>query len=258
MDNQGRVTTKKEIRQFHNQRGSGQVFSFEILDSEGTETRIVCFNDIAELHYDRVHIGGLYTISKGSVKQANNIYNKLNSKMEITLDHSSILKCCNDELAGGTVQYNFKTINDIANISNNTLIDIIGIVVYVGDICTVQRKDASKVDRRTIRLMDFSLASIDVNLWGLTCVKDGDPIKTLKATKQHVVIAIRNGRVSEFKGKVINTTIATILTIEPSILEADALRSMMEGKEIDIPSFLSFSTNTNTTSTSLTLVTTLQ
>ena len=32
----GRVTTKKEIRQFNNQRGSGQLFSFEILDSKGT------------------------------------------------------------------------------------------------------------------------------------------------------------------------------------------------------------------------------
>ena len=151
----GRVTTKKEIRQFNSQRGSCQVFSFDILDSEGTKTRIVCFNDIAELHYDRVHIGGLYTISKGSVKQANNIYNKLNSKMEITLDHSSILKCCNDELAAITIEYIFKTINGIANINNNTLIDIIGILVYVGGIWIVQWKDASKVDYRTIKLIDF-------------------------------------------------------------------------------------------------------
>lgn len=77
--------------------------------------------------------------------------------------------------------------------------------------------------------MDLSLASIDVNVWGPICVKDNDPIKTSKATKQHLVLAIRNGHVSEFKGKVINTAVAKILTIEPSIPEADTLQFMMEG-----------------------------
>ena len=134
----GRVTTKKEMRQFNNQRGSGQVFSFDILDTEGTETRIVCYNEVAELHYDRVHIGVVYTISKGSVKDANIKYNKLNSRIEITLDHTSILKCCDDELPTGNVHYNFKPINEIANINNNTLVDIIGVVVTVGDISTIR------------------------------------------------------------------------------------------------------------------------
>ena len=103
------------------------------------------------------------------------------------------------------------------------MIDIIGILLNIVDIFTVQQKDGSKVDHITIKLMDISLQSIDVNLWGLICVKDGESIKTLKASKPHLVLAIRNGHISEFKGKVINTTVAIILTIEPSIPEAEAL-----------------------------------
>ena len=141
----GRVTTKKAMRQFNNQRGSGQVFSFDILDNEGTETRIVCYNEVAEFHYDRVHRGVVHTVSKGSVKQENFTYNKLNSHIEITLDQTSILKTCDDELLIGNVHFNFKSINEITNISNNTLVDIIGVVVNIGDISTIRQRDGTKV-----------------------------------------------------------------------------------------------------------------
>ena len=106
--------------------------------------------------------------------------------------------------------------------------------------------------------MDISLQSIDVNLWGLICVKDGESIKKLKASKPHLVLAIRNGSVLEFKGKVINTIVAAILTIESSIPEAKALRSMLQGKESEIPSFSTFSTNNNIATSSLTIVNVLQ
>lgn len=70
---------------YSTQCNNGQVFSFDIIDNESIEIQIACFNDFAELHYDRIEVGGLYTISKGTVKEANTKYNKLNNHMEITL-----------------------------------------------------------------------------------------------------------------------------------------------------------------------------
>ena len=228
------------------------------MDNEGTETRIVCYNEVAELHYDRVHIGVVYTISKGSVKDANIKYNKLNNRIELTLDHTSILKCCDDELPTGNVHYNFKPINEIANINNNTLVDIIGVVVTVGDISTIRRRDGTKVLRRTIKLIDISLLCIDVTLWGPICHKEGDEIKQLKESKKVLVIAIRNGHVSEFKGKVINSTSTIVFTIEPSILETESLRSKIKADQIDIHSLPVFSTKTILSIASATISTILK
>ena len=57
--------------------------------------------------------------------------------MEITLDYNSILKCCDSDLPIGVVQYNFKAIDDIVDINNNMLVDMIGVVVSVGEISTI-------------------------------------------------------------------------------------------------------------------------
>ena len=87
-----------------------------------------------------------------------------------------------------------------------------------------------------------------MNLSGPISVNDGEQMNSLKDFENIVVLGIRNGRVFEFKGKVINTTVATILTINPPIPEAKPLWSNMGGVEITIPSFPILLANNNTTS----------
>ncbi|XP_057839480.1 replication protein A 70 kDa DNA-binding subunit A-like [Cryptomeria japonica] len=85
------VTIKKEIHQYNKQTGNGRVFSFDIIDSEGTKTHVSGFNNMADAHYANRGIGATYKISGGVVKSANKIYNKLNSGIEITLVPESIV-----------------------------------------------------------------------------------------------------------------------------------------------------------------------
>lgn len=81
----GHVTMKKEIHRYTNQKGSGQVFSFDIIDSEHTKTRVTCFNEAIDIHYANINIGSIYSLFGGTIKSANKLYNKLNSGIEITL-----------------------------------------------------------------------------------------------------------------------------------------------------------------------------
>ncbi|XP_057872234.2 replication protein A 70 kDa DNA-binding subunit C-like [Cryptomeria japonica] len=90
----GRVTHKQPIKAYSMATKNGHVFSFDIVDCEGFEIRITCIDEIAKLHSNRVDIGSHYLISKGSIKEANARYNKLNSHLEITLSDASILKHC--------------------------------------------------------------------------------------------------------------------------------------------------------------------
>ncbi|GLJ26741.1 hypothetical protein SUGI_0521030 [Cryptomeria japonica] len=93
----GRVTHKWPIKPYSTATKNGHVFSFDIVDTEGCEIRVTCFEEIAQLHSSRVEVGSHYVISKGSIKEANTRYNKLNNHLEIILSDASILKCCTNE-----------------------------------------------------------------------------------------------------------------------------------------------------------------
>ncbi|GAB4833153.1 hypothetical protein Ancab_031398, partial [Ancistrocladus abbreviatus] len=48
-----RVTAKSELRHYNNPRGDGKVFSFDLLDSDGGEIRVTCFNAVADQFYNQ-------------------------------------------------------------------------------------------------------------------------------------------------------------------------------------------------------------
>ncbi|XP_057859851.2 replication protein A 70 kDa DNA-binding subunit A-like [Cryptomeria japonica] len=221
----GRVTNKRKMHHYSSPKSSGKVFSFDMIDVEGTEIRITCFGDIVEMHYHRVEAGAYYFLSKGTVREAKTKWNKLNSHLEITLDHNSILKHCDVTVDGEVNASRFTPINDITYCSNNTLVDVIGVVVYVGKPSIICRKDGTTVKKRAIKINDMSSFSIDVNLWGAAWEGLGEDLKNMHATQTVVVLAVSNARVGYFNGKVINTIAATTLNINPSSPEADSLVS---------------------------------
>ncbi|XP_059077969.1 replication protein A 70 kDa DNA-binding subunit C-like [Cryptomeria japonica] len=123
----GRVTNKRKMHHYSSPKSSRRVFSFDMIDVEGTEIRITCFGDIAEMHYHRVEARANYCLSKGTIREAKTKWNKLNNHLEITLDHNSILKRCDAAVNGEVNASRFTSINEIMYCSNNTLVDVIGL-----------------------------------------------------------------------------------------------------------------------------------
>ncbi|XP_057836362.2 replication protein A 70 kDa DNA-binding subunit A-like [Cryptomeria japonica] len=109
----GQVTNNRKMHQYSTSKANGQVFSFDIIDDEGCEIRVTCFDEIAELHYHRVEEGAYYVISKGSIKDANTKYNKLNSHLEIVLIETSVLKRCVPNVAASEKKSRYTPINEL-------------------------------------------------------------------------------------------------------------------------------------------------
>ncbi|XP_059078074.1 replication protein A 70 kDa DNA-binding subunit A-like [Cryptomeria japonica] len=194
-----------------------------MIDVEGTEIRITCFGDVAEMHYHWVEEGAYYCVSKGCVKEANKKWNKLNSHLDITLDHNSILKHCDVVADGEQNASRFTPINEITYCNNNTLVDVIGVVVGVGKPSIISRKDGSEEKKRIVKINDMSAFHIDVNLWGATWEGLGEDLKNMHACQTTMVLVVSNARVGYFNEKVINTTTTT--TLNTSIPETYTLIS---------------------------------
>ncbi|KAJ8754287.1 hypothetical protein K2173_002738 [Erythroxylum novogranatense] len=55
-----RVTAKGELRHYNNPRADDKGSSFDLLDSDGGEIRITCFNAVADRFYHRLEAGRVH------------------------------------------------------------------------------------------------------------------------------------------------------------------------------------------------------
>ncbi len=89
-----RVIAKSDVRRFHNAKGDDKVFSFDLLNADNGEIRATCFNNVVDQFYDKIDVGMVYFITKGSLKAAKKNFNHLKNDWEIFLESSSTVEPC--------------------------------------------------------------------------------------------------------------------------------------------------------------------
>ncbi|KAJ7955960.1 Replication protein A subunit [Quillaja saponaria] len=230
-----RVTAKGDLRRYNNARGDGKVFSFDLLDSDGGEIRVTCFNAVVDRFYDAIEVGKVYLISKGSLKPAQQNFNHLKNEWEIFLEITSTVDPCPDE--DGSIpkqQFSFRPISDIETVDNNSILDVIGIVISVNPSVPILRKNGMETQRRILNLKDRSGRSVELTLWGEFCNREGQKLQEMIDSGIFPVLAVKAGKVNDFSGKSIGTISATQLFINPEFPEAHGLRDWFDrgGKNV--------------------------
>ncbi|XP_009798443.1 replication protein A 70 kDa DNA-binding subunit A-like isoform X1 [Nicotiana tabacum] len=230
-----RVTAKGDLRRYNNSRGDGKVFSFDLLDSDGGEIRVTCFNAVVDRFYDKIEAGKVYMISKGSLKPAQKNFNHLKNEWEIFLEITSTVDLCPDE--DNTIprqQFSFRPISDIESAESNSIIDVIGIVIAVNPSVLILRKNGMETQRRILNLKDQSGRSVELTLWGDFCNREGQKLQEMAEAGFSPVLAVKAAKVSDFTGKSIGTISSTQLFIGPDFAEAQTLREWFDqgGKDV--------------------------
>jgi replication factor A1 len=224
-----RVTAKSEVRRFHNAKGDGKVFSFDLLDADKGEIRATCFNNVVDQFYDSIDVGRVYLVSKGSLKAAQKSFNHLKNDWEIFLESLSTVEPCFEEDGSIPQQhFDFRPISDIESVDNNAMVDVIGIVVSINLSSTIMRKNGVETHKRTLQIKDRSGHSVEITMWGSFCHKEGQQLQDLCDSGQNPVLAVKAGRVSDFSGKSVGTISTTQLLIDPDISAAHQLRDWFD------------------------------
>ncbi|XP_073281649.1 replication protein A 70 kDa DNA-binding subunit E-like, partial [Primulina huaijiensis] len=158
-----RVTAKGELKHYSNLRGDGKVFAFDLLDSEGGEIRVTCFNAVADQFYHQIEPGRVYMISKGSLKPAQKTFNHLHNDHEIFLESTSIVQpCFEDDKTIPQQQFHFLPICDVEGLDNNTVVDVIAVVSSISPSTSIMRKNGQETQKRTLQLKDMSGRSVEL------------------------------------------------------------------------------------------------
>lgn len=219
-----RVTAKGDLRRYNNARGDGKVFSFDLLDSDGGEIRVTCFNAVVDRFYNIIEVGKVYVISKGSLKPAQKNFNHLKNEWEIFLETSSTVDLCPDEDTSiPRQQFSFRSISEIENAENNSILDVIGIVINVNPSVPILRKNGMETQRRILNLKDQSGRSVEFTLWGDFCNREGQKLQEMLEAGNFPVLAVKAAKVNDFTGKSIGTISSTQLFINPDFPEAQSL-----------------------------------
>ncbi|KAL2945170.1 Replication protein A 70 kDa DNA-binding subunit A [Bienertia sinuspersici] len=219
-----RVTAKGDLRRYNNAKGDGKVFSFDLLDSDSGEIRVTCFNAVCDRFYDVIEVGKVYMISKGTLKPAQKNFNHLKNEWEIFLESTSTVDLCPDEdVSIPRQQFNFRPISEIESAENNSILDIIGVVISVNPSVPILRKNGMETQRRIINLKDMSGRSIELTLWGDFCNREGQQLQELFDSGHFPVVAVKAAKVNDFSGKSVGTISSTQLFINLDIPETHNL-----------------------------------
>ncbi|VFQ62512.1 unnamed protein product [Cuscuta campestris] len=227
-----RVTAKGDLRHYNNARGDGKVFSFDLLDSEGGEIKVTCFNAVADQFYPLIEPNKVYLISKGTVKvipERSKPFNTLPNDHEIHLESTSVVQpFLEDDKSIPQQQFHFRSISDIEEMDNNSILDVIGIVFSVSPSSSIMRKNGTEVLKRALQLKDMSGRSIELTMWGNFCNAEGQTLQNMCDSGMFPVLAVKAGRVNDFNGKALGTISSSQLFIEPDFPEAHRIREWFE------------------------------
>ncbi|OMO89319.1 Zinc finger, CCHC-type [Corchorus capsularis] len=232
-----RVTTKGELKHYHNVKGEGKVFSFDLLDSDGGEIRVTCFNAVADQFYNQIEAGRVYLISGGSIVPAKKAFNHLNNDYEILFSSTSLIQpCYEDDIKIPRQQFHFRSIGDIEGIENNSIVDIIGVVSFISPAGSIMRKNGTETQKRTLHLKDMSGRNVELTLWGNFCNAEGQKLQSLCDSGEFPVLAVKAVRVNEFNGKTVGTIATSQLFIDPDFDAALKLKEWFVSEGRNIPS----------------------
>ncbi|CAF1733520.1 unnamed protein product [Brassica napus] len=231
-----RVTSKGELKHYNKTHGDGKLFSFDLLDADGWEIRVTCFNEMVDKFFDVIVVGNVYLISKGTLKPAQKEYNHLPNDYELRLENgSTVEQCYEDDAAIPRNRFRFRYISDVENMESNSIVDLIGIVLSICPTGLIMRKSGTEVQKKALQLMDISGRSVEVTMWGNFCNAEGQILQSLCDSGAFPVLAVKAGRISEFNGKQVSTIGSSQLYVEPDFPEAREVREWYEREGRNAP-----------------------
>jgi replication factor A1 len=185
-----RVTKKFEKRTYGSGQKQGSVFSFNVIDEEGTEFPCCGFNKACENFYDKLSEGKVYEISGGYVKINDKKYTAIKSEYKYFLDDKATINEVEDDETISKINFNFKKLGDLAEMPQYSLVDVLAYVLKSNETTMIKTKKGDERQLKKIILADDSGFKIEATIWGKLCNAE---------INERSVYAFKNLKLSEYQ-----------------------------------------------------------
>ena len=217
-----RVTSKGDIKTWHNKNGEGKLFSATFLDDSG-EIRATGFNDAVDQWYEFLQQGQVYYVSNPCrVQLAKKQFSNVNHDYELTFERDTVIEKADDMEGVPQVRYNFTTLADLQTVEKDNTIDCIGVLQDVGEVSEIVGKTTSKpYSKRELSLVDNTGYTVRLTVWGKTA-ENFEP-------RPESIIAFKGVKVSDFGGRSLSLLSSGTMSVDPDIDEAYKLKGWYDG-----------------------------
>jgi replication factor A1 len=204
-----RVTKKGELKQWKKADKSGYIFAVDLIDEHKGEIKASAFNSAAQKFHDIFQEGGVYLIANGKLKHANKKFSNLPNDYEITLEESTVVKEVQDDAHIPSVQFSFKSIDEITSVGKDQIVDLVAVVQDPGQ-CAPQllKKTNTETFIRKMKVMDGDadhVSTIELTLWGKHAQLDFN---------EGQVICAKGLRTSDFNGTTLSSVFSSQLFVD--------------------------------------------
>lgn len=201
-----KVVSKGPKRSFTRKGAPSTVFTAELVDHQGTAIEGTFWKDAADKYYDLLEEGKVYVFARGSVKPANKNYARTRNDYSLHFDSAAKVEESQDDSAFGSaamsVRMQFVSIDQLAAFVDKRMpVDVVGVVLEAGPLNSIKRKaDSTEVSRREITIVDKSLKSVGMTLWGGLAEGVGADLESEVKAGNNPVIAMSSCKVSGYNG----------------------------------------------------------
>lgn len=224
---QVRCIAKTDIKTWTNARGEGKLFSATLLDDSG-EIRMTGFNDACTIFYPILEVGKIFRLSKASIKLARKQFSSVANDYEIHLEKDSIVLPVSEKELGGQalpmLKFSFEKIQDLMSFQKDESVDILGVVKEIGELSQITTKSTQRqLSKRDLVLADASCCMVRVTLWG----KQAEDASTSE-WQSNPILAIKAAKVSDYSGRTLSISNASLIQLNPDIPESHELRGWFD------------------------------
>ena len=215
----GRVTKRSPLREWKKSGSQGCVFDVDLLDAGGGEIRASFFNDAAKLWYDKMEVGKIFTLSRGSVRLANPQFNSCKHRFELAFDKTALVEECPNDEKIAAVLFHFAALRSLQSKTLPSAIDLCCVIISYEQPVAFTSRDGKNFVKRVLTVADDSCFSMQVTLWGERARKedsffDGSPVMAMKGV---YVTEWQGGRAGSLRE-------SGLLVEKPTVPEAERVR----------------------------------
>lgn len=210
-----RVTTKSPLRTFSKGgvSGGGKVFHVQLLDVHGGEIRASFFNEAADAHFDKLQVGKCYTLSRGSVRIANQQFNQCGHRYELSFDRQAQVEETADDEGIESFKLSLVDLRSVQSKALPSKVDLCGVVTAANSVYSFTSKEGRELVKREITIVDDTALSMGVTLWGERAKQDdsafeGNPVICLKGVLVKEWNGGRSGSLTEGGALILKPTFA--------------------------------------------------
>lgn len=118
------------------------------------------------------------------------------------------------------MRYKFKTLASIESEAVESSVDVIGVILSVGNVETfTSRRSNKEIVKRELVLVDSSLAKVTLTLFGEKATN------LASGTQEGAVLAVRGAKIGDFNGRNLATTFSSVISVSPDLPETTLLAS---------------------------------